>query len=71
MQYQQNDRYEMTVAEAKYKDHGSLQLLLTFNPCETPPLDELLTTSYVKLSMYDRGEFVENGTLTLYDCHHC
>ncbi|WP_435153885.1 hypothetical protein [Haladaptatus sp. DFWS20] len=61
----------MTVAEAKYEDDGSLQLSLTFDPCETPPLDELLTTGYVILSVYDRSDFVENGTLTLYDCHHC
>jgi hypothetical protein len=44
----------MTVTEVEYDD-GSLRLSVRFDPNETPPLDELLTDSHVKLSVYDRG----------------
>ncbi len=71
MQYQQDGRYEMTVTEAEYDEDGSLQLSLTVDSQDTPPLDELLTTSYVKVSVYDNNEFAENGTLTLYDSLRC
>ncbi|GAA0199089.1 hypothetical protein ACFFQF_15785 [Haladaptatus pallidirubidus] len=70
-QYQQDGRYEMSVTEAEYDEDGSLHLSLTFSPQETPPLDELLTTGYVKVSVYDNDEFVEKGMLTLYDSLHC
>ncbi len=71
MQYQQNGRYEMTVSDATYTDDDTLQISLTFGLDETPPLDELLTKGYVKLSVYDNDEFVENGTITLYNALHC
>ncbi len=71
MEYKQNNRYEMTVTDAEYDDDGSLNLSVRFDPNETPPLDELLTDSYVKLSVYDRGEFAESGTLALYNRIHC
>ncbi len=70
IEYQQNSQYEMTVTKAKCDDDGSLHLSLAFDPCNTLPLDELLTNGYVKLSVYDRDEFAESGTLTLYDKLH-
>ncbi|WP_266077303.1 hypothetical protein [Haladaptatus caseinilyticus] len=61
----------MTVSDATYTDDDTLQISLTFGLDETPPLDELLTKGYVKLSVYDNDEFVENGTITLYNALHC
>ncbi|WP_227376528.1 hypothetical protein [Haladaptatus halobius] len=60
----------MTVTEAEYDD-GSLRLSVRFDPNKTLPLDELLTDSYVKLSVYDREEFAERGMLALYNRIHC
>lgn len=71
MRYQQDERFDMTVTEANFEDDGSLHLSLRFLPTETPPLDKLLTDGYVKLSVYDGGEFAENGLLTLYDRSNC
>lgn len=66
MQYEQNERYEMSVTDASFEEDGSLCLSLQFGSHVRPPVDELLTTGYVKLSVYDDGEFTEDGTLTLY-----
>ncbi|WP_458204982.1 hypothetical protein [Haladaptatus sp. NG-SE-30] len=71
MKYKQNYQYEMSVTKAEYDDDGSLCVSLKLCPNETPALDELLTSGYVKLSVYDRDEFAEDGTLALYDRLHC
>lgn len=61
----------MTVKNAQFEEDGSLCLSLRFDPNETPPLDKLLTKGYVKLSVYDGDDFVEDGTLTLYERSRC
>jgi hypothetical protein len=66
IKYEQNGRYDMTVTDAHFKEDGSLSLSLRFGPRGLPPLDRLLTTGYVKLSVFDRREFPEDGILTLY-----
>ena len=66
MKYEQEGRYDMSVTDAHFEEDGSLCLSLRFGPRELPPLDRLLTRGYVKLSVYDNGDFLENGTLTLY-----
>jgi hypothetical protein len=66
MKYEQNGQYDMTVTDASFEEDGSLCLSLRFGPQGLAPLDRLLTTGYVKLSVYEQEGLPENGILTLY-----